>query len=504
MTENQNLKEGLIKNSFWNFISLIINRVGSLILVIILTRVLMPEGYGLYSIVLSIAMVFFTFSHLGIDETLVRYLSLALKKDKKKVYAYYKYLVKIKFFLVSTAFISFFFLSYPLAFYVFRNSQLLLPFLIAAFYVFVLSFDTFYTQIFYAIEKVQYISFKESLTQILKIILVIFIFYFIASSYYITSIFFSFALVSFFMIFFSFFYLKKLFLRFYIKSKVKINKKKIKKFIGFLTIASISTAFFSYIDAIMLGIFLSPEYVGYYRAAFSLVFGIAGILSFPNFVLLPFFTELGNKKTKKVLKNVFKYLSIVTIPAVLGLIVLGKYFIRIFYGYSYLPAVLPLYFLSILILPGVLIGLFLSFFSAKGKPEVFAKLIMITCLINIFLNLFFIKLFLLISPSWAMAGAAIATLLSWFIYFFALIYAIKKEFNFSISFKPLIKPLIAGAIMFGVLFYSLKLIENITLIFGILEVLLGVSIYFFIMILIKGIEKKDLELIKILFKRNKG
>jgi len=497
----ENVKEEIVKNSFWSFINLVVNRFGSLILVIILVRMLMPEGYGLYSIVLSIAMIFFTLSHLGIDETLVRYLALAIKEDKKKIYAYHKYLLKIKFILAIVSFIVFILFAYPLAYYVFDEPRLFLPFLVAALYVFAYAFDNFYTHIFYSIEKVKYISIKEFVSQIFKIAFIAFIFYFVASKNYISSIFLMFAIVSLSMIFFNIFYLRRVFPDFFKKTDAQINKKKLKKFIGFLTIATISAVFFSYIDAIMIGIFLSPEFVGYYRAAFSLVFSLGTVFSFPNFVLLPFFTKMKERKTEEIFGEVFRYICIVTIPAIFGLIVLGKYFVRLFYGSLYAPAVLPLYFLSVLIFPIVSIGLFLSYFSAEGKPEIFAKLILITCVINIFLNLFFIKLFLIYSPLWAIVGAGIATIISWFIYFFSSVYVMKKKFGLIVPLGETVKPIISGGIMFLVLSYIISLFEGINLLIGIGLILLGVVVYLMMMILLRGLVKRDFELVRLLVKR---
>lgn len=497
----ESVKEGIVKNSFWSFINLIVNRFGSLILVIILVRMLMPEGYGLYSIVLSIAMIFFTFSHLGIDETLVRYLALAIKEDKRKIYAYHKYLLKIKFFLAVGSLIIFVLFAYPLAYYVFDEPRLFLPFLVAALYVFAYAFDNFYTHIFYSIEKVKYISIKELISQIFKIIFIAFIFYFVTVGNYIVAIFLMFAIVSLLMIFFNLFYLKRVFPDFFKKTDVHINKKKLKKFIGFLTIATISAVFFSYIDAIMIGIFLSPEFVGYYRAAFSLVFSLATVFSFPNFVLLPYFTKMKERKTEEIFGEVFRYICIVTIPAIFGLIVLGKYFVSLFYGSPYAPAVLPLYFLSVLIFPTVSIGLFLSYFSAEGKPEIFAKLILITCVINIFLNLFFIKLFLIYSPIWAIVGAGIATIIAWFIYFFASVYVMKKKFGLIVQLRETVKPIISGIVMFLIIAFGISLFNEINLITGIGLILLGMIVYLVMMLLLRGIVKRDFELVMLLIRR---
>jgi len=499
--EKPSLKERIILNSFWSFGAITLNRLGGLILTIILARFLMPEGFGLYSIILSTAMIFFTFADLGINQTLVRYISSALKKEKKKIYSYHKYLLRLKFIVALSASLIFIALAYPLAFYVFEKPILFLPFLIAAFYIFVMSFETFYSDLFYSIEKVKYLSLKESLNSILRIVFAFIIFHFIAASYQLIGIFLSFSIISIFLILFSLFYLKKLLPEIYTKTDAGINKKQVRRFAFFLTIASISSVFFSYIDTIMLGIFVSPEFVGYYRVAFAFVFGIIGVMSFANVILLPIFTKLDSKKTNQVLEKAFKYISLITIPTIFGLLALGKYFIKIFFGSEYLPASLPFYFLSILIFPVVSVGLFLAFFSAEERPEIFAKLIIIVNVVNIFLNLILIRSLLFISQAWAIAGAAIATTLSWSLYLILSVYTIKKEFNFLISFKPVIKPLIASIIMFEILFYVVNSIQDMNLFLGINIIFLGMFSYVLAMILMKGLGKKDFELVKILFKR---
>ncbi len=495
----ENLINRMFKNSFWNFFSLVINRGGALIFTIIISRFLMPEKYGIYSIVLSTTMIFFTFADLGIKSTLVRYLSFALKYDRERISGYYRYLLKIKFILATTASLLFLILAYPLANYVFHNSELLIPFMIGAFYIFVFSFDTFHLHIFYPAEKVNYISIREVMNNLLRVFLALFIFYFLVPEYFIEGLFLSFIFISFFMILYSLIYTQKVLPEVYLKSEKPINRRKVTKFAGYLTIASISAIFFSYVDSIMLGIFLASEYVGYYRVAFSLVFGIIGILSFTNLALLPIFTKTKEETTDKIIHMVFRYLSIIIIPVIIGLIVFSRYFIVILFGDSYLLGLYPLRILAFLIFPAVTIGTLVSVFSAKEKPQIFAKLIFVTSIINIILNLIFIKLFLNISPLFAIIGASIATVISWFIYLFSAIVIIKKEFQISVSFKPIVKPLIAGLVM-GIVVYFLYRILDFSIFYFVLNILTGVLIYFLVLILIKGFKKEDLKYFKIVFR----
>jgi O-antigen/teichoic acid export membrane protein len=203
-----------------------------------------------------------------------------------------------------------------------------------------------------------------------------------------------------------------------------------------------------------------------------------------------------------LLNKAFKYTVIVTIPSIAGLLVLGRYFLVLFFGYSYLPASLALYFLAALIFPAVCVSLFSSLFSAEEKPEIFAKLIVITSILNVIFNYVLIKTFLLISPVWATAGASIAIVLSWLFYFFFSAYYIKKEFSFEIEFREIIKPLISSIIMAGVILVALNILKiNVNVLSGALLVIIGAITYLVSMILLKGVKKEDLSLLKLLLKR---
>jgi len=495
------LKERVLKNSFWSFGSAIVSRFGALIFTVILARILMPENYGLYSIVLSTAMIFYTFVDLGINQTLARYIAFALEKQKASLSAYYRYLLKIKFILTLVASILLFVLAYPLSYYVFRNSNLFLPLLVAAAYIFVLSFDSFYTQIFFSLEKLKYYNIKEFINQTLRIGSLLIIFGFIPLVYRVVGVFGMFALISLILIIYSLYYTKKLMPEIYEKPRTTINKSKINKFIGFLTIASISAILFSQGDAVLLGIFLKPEYVGYYKAALALALGVVGLLSSFNLVFLPVFTKLKKKKIEHSLNTIIKYLSILTVPAVFGLFILGKYFIRAFYGYNYMAAALPFYFVVFIIFPAVFVNLFLTVFSAEEKPQKFTKAIIITTILNISLNIILIKLFLNVSEQWATAGAGIAALASWAAYFFITLNIIRSDLKIKVSFIHAVKPLIASIIMAISLYYLIHFLGDINVIKGFALVFLGMIIYFLLLLIIGGVNKEDLNLLKLAIKR---
>ena len=216
--------------------------------------------------------------------------------------------------------------------------------------------------------------------------------------------------------------------------------------------------------------------------------------------------QIVRRKKEKVVRKAFGYIAMLAIPASFGLVATGKHFIKIFLGESYLPGVLPLYFLAFLIFPMIGVGTFLSLFLTNERPQIFAKLILITSILNIILNLVLIKTFLFVYPSrpiWATAGAGIATLVSWSFYFLASIYISKKQFNVSIDPNSVVKPLISSVVMFGILLFVLSYETRMSIFSILLVVLLGVLIYLVSMFLTKGIKSEDLSLIKFIINRKK-
>lgn len=497
------LKERIAKNSFWSIFATITNRIGAIVFTIILARLLGAADYGIYSITLSVGMILYTFADLGINQATIKYIASSLAKDKKKLSSYYSHLVKLKLILSLTVALIMLALSYPLAIFIFKNPLLLMPFFVVSLYIFVLAMEGFYTNLYYPIEKVKYIGIKEVLSQFLRITISLLIILFAAESYKVAGIFAGGIITSVILLFYLTFFLKKVAPQLFKKSKFKLDSVKIIKFIGFLTIATISTAFFSYVDSVMLGLFLPqhPEFVGFYKAAFSLVVGIIGLLAAPTIILLPILSKVKQFQLQSIINKGFAYLSIIGIPASFGFLLLGRYFLVIFFGVAYLPAVLPLYFLSFLILPSIAITLFSYLFVSQEKSKIFAKLIVLSALINVALNFIFIKSLLAVSFEWAMAGAAIATLISWLIYFFLATIIIRRDFKISLAFSPLVKSLIASLLMFIILFYVDSYIADMTLIKGIFIIILGVIIYLPLMFLFKAINRSDLAIIKLIFKK---
>ncbi len=489
----------LIQQSIWRFISIIIGKGGSLIFIILIARLLKPEGFGIYNLAMSVVLIFAILADIGINQTLVRYVSYSLGKNKKsQAAAYMKYLLKVKLILVFCFSFILLIIAYPLSFYIFQKPPLFWPLIVLSFFLIVSSMQSFFEKLFYAIKNLKYLSIKEIIFQTSKILLVL-LFFVILIEQKIIAVIIALILANLLTLLFLLITLRRITPFLFQKTSDKIPKKRVLNFLKYLTIGGLSGIFFGYVDMLMLGIFIESEYIGYYAAAFTLIVSVSSLISF-YFILVPTFTQLKKSQLRQGFDKVSKYLCLLAIPMVFGALALGKYFIIIIYGYDYLSATIPFIFLSFLIFSFVMIEMFVSLFSAREKPKYFVKVLLIATFLNIILNYTLITLFLKISPEWAIGGAAIATLFSNYFYMSALIFFTNKKLQIKFKLSNIIKPLIASLFMFSILITINSFVKNMNLFIGIAEIISGATIYLGIIILLKGLTKGDYGILKQTFK----
>lgn len=496
-TKNESVIKGnIVRTSFFNFLSSIFVKLGSLILSIFLARLLMPENYGLYSGVLAIAMVFYSLSDLGINSVFFRYGALAEAINKKDIHTYYSHFYRLKFSWSLVSSILLLLLAYPLSYLIINNSSFFLPLIAASFYIFFLSLETFYTQIYYIIEKGANLVFKEFLSQTIKIILCFLALTSFSKSSAVFGVITALSVSSAMMLGFAIYSTRSLSVHIYNGEKRIIDKKKIGRFSKFMAIYSITTVIFGYVDSLVLTFFLQPQYLGYYRASFALIWGFTALMAFPNISVVKLFTFLKDYKlANNFINRMIKYYAIVIFPCVALVISLSKYLILFFYGLDYLEATQSLTFLSLLIFPATLAGFAISIFSAKETPEIFSKVTLFIFLFSFFINILFIKLFNSISPTWATAGVSLATSLVWYIYSTLLFIFLKRKFYKGITFKQVIGPAI-GAILVYIISKSLLVsFRDVNLLNGLFIVIVSLVFYGFFIRFSKILRNSEIKFI---------
>jgi len=493
-----------VRGSVWSTTHGIVQRLGGLIFTIILARVLLPEKFGLFNIVLSIASIFMIFSYGGIDQLLIRYISELIIKNKPKARSYFHYILRLKIILSLSVLAIILLISYPLAIFVFKKPELLYPFLVSAIFVFGFSLIGIFSSLFFVIKKVKYVAFKEIIYQTLKIVIFFLMFLVFYSNFRLEYVFMALSLASFLTLFYIFNKSRQK-IKFLFENYKQIKnqeKSKVLRFLLYTIAGSLSLAFFGYTDAIMLGILITDaSFIGIYRAAFLLISSISGFLAFGP-VLLPIFMQVEGKNLERAFNKVIKYLTILAIPASFGIAILGSYFLVLMYGYEYLRGASLLLIFAPLITIGIFNSLFTILFLVKEKPRDYLPLLGFVTVTNIFLN--FILIYYLSKYSYMMGimGAAIATLISWLLYSFGLYYLIRKKFTIKTDLTLLIKPVIASGIMALALYFSIAQVGDFNIFIGLILILSGILIYFSIMLILGGIRREEfIMIINSLFNR---
>ncbi len=74
------LARKVIKNSIYNSSGILIGNIAGIMLTIILARLLHPELFGIYHLVLAVGFLLLTFTDLGINGALVRYVAMRFEE----------------------------------------------------------------------------------------------------------------------------------------------------------------------------------------------------------------------------------------------------------------------------------------------------------------------------------------------------------------------------------------------------------------------------------------
>jgi O-antigen/teichoic acid export membrane protein len=208
------------------------------------------------------------------------------------------------------------------------------------------------------------------------------------------------------------------------KSK-NLNKseiKDLKKFIIPLSATAMAGMFFGYIDTLMLGHFISTEFIAYYAAAFSLVGGATAIIGFMATAMMPIFARKSGRVLESIFKKTRNLTILISILSGIFTYFISYYIIRIIYGTAYLSAVPILKWFSIIIVLVPIIGIYIGYFITQKKTKELAWLIIGAAILNIIFNWIGISYGLEIAGEMgAVFGAVGATILSRGIYLGGLI-----------------------------------------------------------------------------------
>ena len=424
-----------MKNSSYQLAQNLIFKFGSLLFTIVIARMLLPERMGLYNLALATIILFVSFSDLGISSALITYCSKLLGRgDLSKAKGYVKKLFKWKLILILCASIILLISAYFIAEFYYQK-PIFYALLVGAIYLPVISLIGFLEQIFKTNENFKTPMQKEILFQIIRFIFVpLGIFLFLEANFsnqgivsgVLLTLVFSYLVA---LIFLALNAKKKI--KFLQESPKKLEKKEVKdlkKFIYPLSATAMAGMFFGYIDPLMLGHFVSSQYIAYYGAAFSLVGGVIAIIGFMSLSLMPIFARKSGKELESIFRKTRELTILISLIAGIFTYIISYFVVKLAYGTEYLLAVPILRWFSLLVIILPILGIYVSYYVAQKKTKELAWLILGSAILNIVFNFFGINYGLSVGGEMgAVFGAVGATLLSRGLYLMGLVSFRKKK-----------------------------------------------------------------------------
>ena len=379
-----------------NFISLsggeLLSKGIAFITTIYLARVISPEGFGILGYATAFVSYFLLFIDFGFDVISVK----EIANDKSVISKYINNIISFRILLASAIFLV---LSVVV---LFINETLIikLALLITGLNLFVQSFATEF--VFQATEKINYLSIKVVVKNIIILVLVLLFVKSISDVLIVVGIS---ILANLIMSIWLFQKYTKLFAKF----KWSIDRGFLKSLFleSFpLIISSFMITIYYNLDMVMLGNIKTQTEVGIYNAAYKIF--MIGLIPLAAIVRI-FLPSLSKINESKVLKRTIKNYGIMMLcSGILIAVVIffsAKVVVNFAYGKEYIGSVFPLMILALNVLVISVNVFFGNPLTVWGKQKAYSVAITFGAIVNIILNLVLI-------PKYSYNGAALATLLS--------------------------------------------------------------------------------------------
>ena len=498
--DNKEKKPSVKKNYFYNLAYQIFLLIVPLVTTPYVSRVLTADGVGQYSFSFSLITYFTIFASLGFGY----YAQRAIAKHQRDIATQTKIFWEINICRLLPVFIALIVNITLCIFKVYRNYNLLM--LIFSINIINVAFDINY--FFQGNENFKSIVIRNF---IIKIIAVASIFIFVrkVSDVWVYTIINSLSLL-----------LSTLSMWIPVRKLiVRINFKELKPFSHLkgtliLFLPTIAISIYTILDKTLIGVLITDTYKaldengievvkkysdlenGYYEQSEKIIKIVMTIITAIGIVMIPRNSnEIAKGNFEKVNNNIYKTSNLVFfigIPMVLGLILSADLFVSWFLGEGYEKCSTLIKILSPLV---VIIGLSnvfgLQYLIPLGRDKEFTIALIIGALVNLVMNIIFIRL-------WWSVGAAIATIIAESIVTITMAIMIRKSINIIKILLSGWKYYIAGGLMFVSLFFVTKYFEP-TIIYTLLLVLIGITIYFVVLLILK--EEMLINIIKRILKK---
>ena len=259
-------------------------------------------------------------------------------------------------------------------------------------------------------------------------------------------------------------------------------------------ISAIFVSLYYSVDSVMLSLMKGDAAVGWYSAAYRLVFLFAylfGVYSITIFPIMSRFYTDSKYWLRFTYERTFKYMLVLAIPVGAGMTLLANKIIMLIFGFWYVNSVAPL---QILVWSIVLLCVSSPFFlllNALNKQILASKAIVIGGVLNVILNL-------LLIPRYSYIGASIATIVTQFLSF-GLSYFWCSKAGYEMPKNYIAGLLIKVCVSCAIMCAFVVILKNFY-IFALIP--MSALLYFAVLYVIGVIDKEDTGLFRSLFGQN--
>jgi O-antigen/teichoic acid export membrane protein len=273
------------------------------------------------------------------------------------------------------------------------------------------------------------------------------------------------------------------------------------KFAFPMAIASAAYIVILNVDKVFIQLFWGAQQVGEYFAVFNLSRFILNFSSALVVLLLPTISEYHAKNNMDDIRKLTliseRYLSMITIPIVILLVVLAEPVIHILLSDKYLPALIVLQILPFFVLFEVLSQPYQSQLQGMNMPHIVRNRILLMMIVSILLNFILVPADIqsigLKLAGLGATGSALAMVIAYFVGFITTrVYAFRVA---KIKGNNRILLHIFAAVVMGILVYFILHIVTISRWYELVGIcVLGIFSYSGILFIVKEFNKEDLNL----------
>ena len=404
-------KNKIYKETFWAAVSKSLSVLSGLFILIFIPRVAGIEVYGAFSLIIAYIAIIGIFFGAPIHEGIKKEITESKFTDVSKKYFFEGFKLKIIFSLFGTLLL--FSVVKCISIQILEQNFLLFIILCVTMNMWGLVVNGFE-----AVHRLFYEALIYFIEYSIKIVFIIYFYCFatlnLQNILYSFILGYLFAFLAGFFIFITKF--DKVELHNFFKIDIELSKKILHRSF-FLALTSISFMILTKIDSIMISFFLSVNDVGFYAISSDLSKNLT-IVSVPLIIgVVPLFVKSG---TVKLFYKTVKKLVLVNISIFIILFLIAGYAITLLYGAGFENSIPVLRILAIFPLLASIQSFMQSILILKDKTKIIFIFGFIAVAVNILLNL-------LLIPIFQITGAAIATVISYFIWCSISILYLKKQ-----------------------------------------------------------------------------